>query len=552
MRFYDALANAFAAEGTTDVFGMTGEANIYWLTSMEERGVRMYQVRHEGAGLAMADGWARVTGNPGVCTTTGGPGAAQLATTMIVASRARTPLVALTGDTPRGDLDNAQYLERPRYAASIEAGFVQIHTPDEAYGAVQRAFYLARRESRPIMLNVPAEFTHTQFDEFDDYVPSTALLGKTRPAYPHPDAIEEAAEIIARSERPVIIVGRGAIAAQAGDAIRKLADRTGAVIATTLMAKNWLGDYPYHAGLTGLFATKNAIQLFQRADCVIAFGASLNRYTTEHGYLYPNATYIQVDSQPHVVMGNGQAADCYVHADAGLALAALDQALAGHAPSANSYHAQETLDLLGSALADPRTFDIGPGTVDTRDAARTLDETIPGNIGMVLGGGQQNHFGIMLCNRQRDYLVPNLHFASIGQGLTTAMGAVIARRNQPAFLMEGDAGFMMHLAEFETAVRYNIPLLVCVFNDQGFAAEYHHYRKNLGGHIDVVQIPTPDLGKVAVALGGRGALATSTDELRRAAADFVANPGPMIIDVRVSREVASIPNRRRYLGEEDQ
>jgi len=132
------------------------------------------------------------------------------------------------------------------------------------------------------------------------------------------------------------------------------------------------------------------------------------------------------------------------------------------------------------------------------------------------------------------------------------MGAVIARRNQPAFLMEGDAGFMMHLAEFETAVRYNIPLLVCVFNDQGFAAEYHHYRKNLGGHIDVVQIPTPDLGKVAVALGGRGALATSTDELRRAAADFVANPGPMIIDVRVSREVASIPNRRRYLGEEDQ
>ena len=95
MRFYDALANAFAAEGTTDVFGMTGEANIYWLTSRKSV-AQMYQVRHEGAGLAMADGWARVTGNPGVCTTTGGPGAAQLATTMIVASRARTPLVALT------------------------------------------------------------------------------------------------------------------------------------------------------------------------------------------------------------------------------------------------------------------------------------------------------------------------------------------------------------------------------------------------------------------------------------------------------------------------
>jgi thiamine pyrophosphate-dependent acetolactate synthase large subunit-like protein len=171
---------------------------------------------------------------------------------------------------------------------------------------------------------------------------------------------------------------------------------------------------------------------------------------------------------------------------------------------------------------------------------------------MVLGGGQQNHFGIMLCNRQRDYLVPNLQFASIGQGLTTAMGAVIARGRQPAFLMEGDAGFMMHLAEFETAARYNIPLMVCVFNDQGFAAEYHHYRKNLGDHISVVQIPTPDLGNVGVALGGSGALATSTEELRRAAEDFVANPRPMLVDVRVSREVPSIPNRRRYLGEADE
>jgi thiamine pyrophosphate-dependent acetolactate synthase large subunit-like protein len=118
--------------------------------------------------------------------------------------------------------------------------------------------------------------------------------------------------------------------------------------------------------------------------------------------------------------------------------------------------------------------------------------------------------------------------------------------------MEGDAGFMMHLAEFETAARYNIPLMVCVFNDQGFAAEYHHYRKNLGDHISVVQIPTPDLGNVGVALGGSGALATSTEELRRAAEDFVANPRPMLVDVRVSREVPSIPNRRRYLGEADE
>ncbi len=550
MKFYDALADAFAAEGTTDVFGMTGEANIYWLTSLESRGVRMYQVRHEGAGLAMADGWARATGGVGVCTTTGGPGAAQLATTMIVASRARTPLVALCGDTPRGDLENAQYMEKRRYAASIEAGFVQIHTPEEAYSAVQKAFYLARHESRPIMLNVPAEFTHTDFDEFDDYVPSTTLLATARPAYPHPDAIAQAAAVIAGSERPVVIVGRGAMASPgAGEAIRTLATQTGAIIATTLMAKNWLNDYPLHAGLTGLFATRNAIQIFQEADCVIGVGASLNRYTTEHGFLYPQATFIQIDTQSHAVMGGQKSADCYVQADAALAITALNKALDGH--TTNGFQTPEVRDLLATALEDSREYEIPPGTVDVRQAARTLDEMMPSHIGMVLGGGQQNHFGIMLCNRARDWLIPNLQFASIGQGLTTAMGAVIAN-GSPGFLMEGDGGFMMHLAEFETAVRYGLPLFVAVFNDQGFAAEYHHYRKNLGGHIDVVQIPTPNLGAVGVALGGRGALVTTDEQLRAAAAEFVANPGPMLVDVRVSREVPSIPNRRRYLGEGDE
>ena len=91
MKVYEAMAEAFAAEGTTAVFDLMGDANMYWLNALAGRGVAIYDVRHEGAGLAMADGWARVTGEPGVCSTTSGPGTAQLATTLVVASRARTP-----------------------------------------------------------------------------------------------------------------------------------------------------------------------------------------------------------------------------------------------------------------------------------------------------------------------------------------------------------------------------------------------------------------------------------------------------------------------------
>jgi acetolactate synthase-1/2/3 large subunit len=548
VKVYKALANAFEAEGITDIFGMTGEANIYIISELQKRGTKMYQVRHEGAGLAMADGWARMKGQPGLVTTTGGPGCAQLSTTMLVASRARTPLVAFCGDTPWGDDEHTEHIDQERFAATCEAGFVRITSPEVAYASVQKAFYKARLESRPVLLSYPVDVNQGEVDDDEVYVPSAQLMN-TAAVSPNPSAVQAAADVIGNSERVVIVVGRGAIRSGAGAEILALAERTGAIIATSLMAKNWLGDYQYHVGISGLFATKNAIELFQEADCVVAIGATMNRYTTEYGYLYPNAKFVQVDTAQHVVMGDGRSADAYVHSDARLGVEALVEQLGSG--STAGYHNEQTRGLISTALQDDRQYDVPDGTIDPRDAVRVLDDTIPPEIGMVLGGGQQNHFGIMLANRQRDWLLPNLHFGCIGQGLTTAMGAIIAQGNTPAYLMEGDAGLMMHLAEFETAVRYNVPVLAAVFNDEGYAAEYHHYRYN-DVNIDVTAINTPDLGAVGVALGGRGALVRNAAELEQVAKEFSANPAPTLVDVRIARDVASIPNRRRYYGEEDQ
>ncbi|HLI14718.1 MAG TPA: thiamine pyrophosphate-binding protein [Acidimicrobiales bacterium] len=546
MRVDEALATAVAAEGVTAVFGMMGDANARWMQRLGERGVEVVHVRHEGAGLAMADGWARMTGVPGVCTTTGGPGCAQLATTALAASRARTPLVAFCGDVPLGDDQNAQHLDQARFAAAIEAGFVRLTSAERAHAAIQRAFYRARIESRPIILSMPVEVKDQELDDDDEYVPSASIIDPS-PIWPEPDAIERAAELVAASERPVLLVGRGAMRSGAGAAVRSLADRLGAVVATTLMAKNWLNDYPYHVGVCGLFSSRVAIECFAAADCVIAAGASLNIYTTESGYLFPAARFVQFDTRPHLVMGDGRAADCYVESDARPGLEALDAALARAGVRREGFHRPELTARLASALDDPASFDLPPGTLDPRDVVRTLDAELPAHVGMILGGGQQNHFGIMLCNKARDWLLPNLHFAAIGQGLTTAIGAVIAMGRRPGFLMEGDAGFLMHLAEFETAVRYRVPLLVVVMNDEGMAAEYHSMHAK-GVDLRMTAIPTPDLGRVADAMGGRGSLCRTLDELRDALRRFVADPAPSLVDVRIARNVPSIPNRRRFYG----
>jgi acetolactate synthase-1/2/3 large subunit len=548
VKTYQAMARAFEAEGITDIFGMTGEANIYIISELQKRGTNMYQVRHEGAGLAMADGWARMKGQPGLVTTTGGPGCAQLSTTMLVASRARTPLVAFCGDTPWGDDEHTEHIDQERFAATCEAGFVRITSPEVAYASVQKAFYKARMESRPVLLSYPVDVNQGEIDDDEVYVPSSALID-TVPVAPNPDAAKRAAEAIGSAQRVVIVVGRGAMRSGASAEVLELANRTGALVATSLMAKNWLGDYEYHVGISGLFATRNATELFQHADCVIAVGASMNRYTTEYGYLYPNAKFVQVDTARHIVMGDGRSPDCYLHADAKLGLRAIIDELGNDENI--GFHTEETRGLIGTALVDEREYDVPPGTIDPREAVRVLDESMPAEIGMVLGGGQQNHFGIMLANKQRSWMLPNLHFGCIGQGLTTAMGAIIAQGKSPAYLMEGDAGLMMHLAEFETAVRYNVPVMVAVLNDEGYAAEYHHYRYN-DVNIDVTAISTPDLGAVGVALGGRGTIVRTAAELEAVSKEFAANPAPTLVDVRIARDVASIPNRRRYYGEEDQ
>jgi thiamine pyrophosphate-dependent acetolactate synthase large subunit-like protein len=551
MKVYEALAKAFAAEGTTAVFGMMGDANMYWMDELHKLGVELVEARHEGAGLAMADGFGRTSEHPGVCTTTSGPGVTQLATTLVVAARARTPLVAFVGEAPSGDPSYVQRLDQSRFAEACEAAYVHVTTPDLAYDAVQKAFYIARTESRPVLLSAPMDVQQKPFpDEDDEYVPSTELLAPRRPIYPNPALIAEVADLVAASERTVIVAGRGAVRSGAGEEILKLAQDAGALVATTLMSKTWLSEDEFHVGISGNYATRTAIELFQDAELVIALGASMNKYTTNHGYNYPMAKYVHIDTKPHIVMGHGVSADVYVQADARLAVEELRKALDALGVHHTGYRTPDVKERLATAWNDNEPYEIEAGTVDPREVCTVLDARVPAEIGLVIGGGQNICFSTILMRKQRRSILMNQHFGCIGQGLTTAMGSMYATGREPTFLMEGDAGLMMHLPEFETAVRSNLPLLVVVMNDQLLGAEYHKARAKGGLNPELARITTPDLGDVGRALGGRGALIRSIPELERAVDEFIAEPTPTILDVRISTNVISIPYRRLHFGQE--
>jgi acetolactate synthase-1/2/3 large subunit len=551
MKVYEALAQAFVKEGVTTVFGLMGNGNMYWWYALDQRpDVNVYETRHEGTALTMAEGWARATGQPGICTVTQGPGLAQLATALLVASRAHIPMVVYAGDTALNEHDAVQQLDQQKFVDATEAGFVPIKTASVAEDAVREAFYRARTESRPIVLNSPMDIQAQDYDgDIDEYEPSTTLLPGVQRVRPDPDRLAEAARVIAESKKPVIVAGIGAAKAGAGEAITRLADRIGALLATSLPMKGWLGDEQYHVGISGLYATKTAIDLFADADVVIGVGASLNHYTTEHGYIFPNARYVQIDLRPSIVMGNGKRADHYLQGDALLTVEALESQLAEQGVSNTGYHTAEVRGMLAEYDPDPREFEIEPGAVDPRRAASILDDLLPREVGVIHGTGHCSGITNIFMKKPRSLTWAINTFGCIGQAVPTAIGAAVALDGAPLVVVEGDAGTIMHASELDTAARLGVKLLIAVFNDEALGAEYQKFAsKKMETRASV--ITTPDLGAVGRAFGCRGVQARTLDEVKAGVDEFLAGDGPMVLDIRISRNVVSVPYSRLWFGED--
>ncbi|MDP8924017.1 MAG: thiamine pyrophosphate-binding protein [Chloroflexota bacterium] len=551
MKVYEALANAFVKEGVTTVFGLMGNGNMYWWHTLDQHpDVTVHETRHEGTALTMAEGWARASGQPGICTVTQGPGLTQLSTSLTVAVRAKVPMVVFAGDTALNDHDSVQQLDQAKFVDATGAGFVPLWSAEGTDDAVRQAFYLARTESRPIVLNAPMDVQQQAYDgEGDEYQPSTTLLPGRQRVQPDPDQLRDAVRAIAESRKPVIVAGLGAAKAEAGEAITRLADRIGALLATTLPMKGWLGESEYHVGVSGLYATKTAIELFAQADCVIGVGASLNHYTTEHGYIFPNARYVQIDLKPSIVMGNGKRADHYLQADARLAVESIERHLADQGVAGSGFRTAEVRAMLSEYDPDPREFELDPGTVDPRRVAAILDERLPSEIGVVHGTGHCSGITAIFMRKPRKLTWAINTFGCIGQAFPTALGAAVALDGAPLAVVDGDASMLMHASELDTAARLGVKLLVAVFNDEALGAEYQKFvSKKMDARASA--IPTPDLGVVARAFGCRGKQARTLEDVQDGIDEFLAGDGPMVLDIRVSRSVVSVPYSRLWFGED--
>ena len=548
MKVYDAMANAFIKEGTTTLFGLLGDGQMTWWAAMAKYPqLKIVDARDEGCAVTMAEGYYMATGKIGVASSTQGPGLARMTTSLLVAARSHTPLVVYTSKTPANNEHNVQYLNQDALITAAECGYIEVQNPAYAEEAVRDAFYRARRESRPIVLCCPIDLQNKECDaDGDDYVPSSELFSGQQAIRPALERVRTAADIIKQSKKPVIVLGRGAMSPDAQAAAKQLSQRIGALLATTLVAKGTLADAEYYVGVSGLFAAREVLQLFEEADCVIAVGARLSTHTIAGGTAYPKARFVHIDIESHKMMGNANGADCYVQGDAAATLQELLELL-GKEGANRGYHTGEVRRLIANAGRDPAEYEIEAGTVDPREAIQLLDQKLPPEINLVSSGNAHAYsFRVMLMKRRRGLQIFCTAFGCIGQALSTAVGAALGAGG-PMVCVEGDGSALQSIQELDTVARLKLKFLYVVVNDEAYGAEFHKLRAHERDP-QLSYVPGPDFAGLGRNFGMQGRTARTLDEFGAAIDAFLAGDGPMVIDLRISRNVISIPYRRLHFG----
>ena len=546
MKAYEAIAQSLKAEGMTDFFGLMGDGNMWlWGAACRDPSIKGYSARHESMAVSMADGYARTTGKVGVCMVTCGPGLTQCGTSLIAAYRGRTPVVVIAGEIKPGAKNKTQSMDQRRFAEASYARFHTVTSLDNMAEEIAEAFYAARVHRVPVVLNLPMDLQEDELDWDYEYRPSTGFL-PPRMETPSADALAPVIEKLIAAERPVIIAGRGARAANAKDAIVELADRCGALLATSLQGKGYFAGHEWDIGIAGAFASAPSEQLLADADFVLGVGAELGYYTTEGGLLFPSAEVARIDikAMPDEI---GVIPGLYVQGDGRKAVAAINDALAARQVRKQGFRNSATRAVLD---APAHRFEAPADGIDPRALAGHLGGALPKGVLLTCGAG---HFfswiGMYMPFPEGAEIQYSYNFGAVGQGIGVAIGTGAGNPGRQHVAVEGDGSLMFNLQELETIVRHKMQMVLIVWNDAGYGAEVHKLVAK-GFDEKLAQWESPDFVALAKAFGGDGVKLATAADIGGAVADGLRKGGLYLIDARVSATTPTDPYAKVYFGTE--
>jgi acetolactate synthase-1/2/3 large subunit len=323
-----------------------------------------------------------------------------------------------------------------------------------------------------------------------------------------------------------------------------LADRVGALLATSLPGKGWFGSHEYNIGISGSFASAPTEELCAQADFVLGIGAELGHYTTEGGLLYPSAEIARIDIK-HATDQIGPVPGVYVRGDARKAAITLTDMLEKRQVRKPGFRTDATRKILSTPQVPP---DPPKDGLDPRKLMQRLSEVLPDNAIVVAGIGHFWGFAVMHLPlpENAEFLTP-YQFGSIGQAMALANGIAAAKTGRAQVLIEGDGSLITCITELETAVRYRFPIVVIVMNDAAFSAEVHKLTAK-GFEPSLARWEPIDFVSIVKAFGGDGVVLESEDALGAAVKKGLASGGAYLIDARVSPTAMSDTYRKLHFG----
>jgi thiamine pyrophosphate-dependent acetolactate synthase large subunit-like protein len=532
----EVLAKDLAALGARRCFGLLGTANFKISHGLVQAGVELISARHEGNAASMGDAYAKATGELTLVSVHSGPGLTNAITGIAEAAKSRTPLLVLAGDVPTGNVKSNFYFDQAELVRSVGAVSERTYTPQSARGDLLRAVMRAMRDRQTVVLSLPLDVQDARLNGANAPLELTPLPGRVQPDQKE---VLRLAEALSRAKRPLILAGRGAVLSDAESALVALADRLGALLATSICGHGLFAESPWSVGISGGFSSPVADELISESDFMLGFGVSLTQWTTKKGKLIARgATVAQIDIEApklgyqmpvqFAVLGDAKAT-------AEALLAELGQKGAAGAQSGRRNDRTRERIRSGDNHHSPYLDESSAQYIDPRTLSKALDEILPRDRVVASDSG---HF----CGWVPRYLrVPNPKasclshsFQSVGLGLASAIGLAVANPGKLAVLGAGDGGFMMSIADLETAIRLGLRMCILIYNDSSYAAEVHFFRRQ-GYSIDIVQFPETDFAAIARGYGARAATVRTLADLDAVRA-WVGEgaPGVFLIDGKIN------------------
>jgi acetolactate synthase-1/2/3 large subunit len=533
------LIEALRQEGVEVIFGYPGGAVIPIYDVLFDSSIRHILTRHEQGAAHAADGYARSTGRVGVCLATSGPGATNLVTGLATAYMDSTPIVAFTGQVGTALLgrDSFQEADITGITLPVTKHNYLIKDVRDIPRVVKEAFHIASTgRPGPVLVDLPKDISMTKVEP--KYAKEVSLPGYKPTMQGNARQIKMALEAIAHAERPVLYVGGGAVLSGAQAELLKLAERIQAPVTMTLMGLTaFPGRHELSLGMLGMHGTVPANYAVTEADLLIAIGARFDdRVTGKVDAFAPEAKVIHIDIDPAEI-GKNVRVDIPIVGDAYKILKVLNESVEP------KRHPEWVGRIEQWKRRYPLRYSVPEGEIAPQQVLETIDELTQGEAIITTEVGQNQMWAAQFihCNGPRSFITSG-GLGTMGFGFPSSIGAQVGNPDKMVVCIAGDGSFQMNIQELATAATYNLPVKVVILNN-GYLGMVRQWQELFceKRYSSTVLTNNPDFVKVAQAYGVKGLRAERPEEVRSVLEEAFRTPGPVVLDIRVSREANVYP-----------